>query len=649
MYTISKTSLHSAIDFAAEELKKYLRMMMPECGNIEIKYDTGATFGFRLGLMQDFGLDVSDADDVELDDILYIDTDNEGGIIAGDNPRSVLLAVYEYLRRNGCRWLFPGVDGEFIPMHSIVPVNYRHKPTSRYRGWCNEGSESQPTMIEAIDFMPKVGMNVFMIEFFIPTHYYSRYYQHTHNSENRPPEPVTNATILQWKRACESELSRRGLQLHDIGHGWGCESFGIDSLKQNSDSEISEEVRQFIAMVRGERRLPKSEAKNSQICMSNATARKKVVNYVADYAERATNVDYLHIWLGDGVNNHCECPECQKRTTSDWYVILLNEIDAELTRRKLNTRLVFIVYNDTIWAPVTEKIKNHKRFTLLLATINRYFTKPLERPESLVKVEPYKRNCIEIPKDYEKTYTHFMNWKSRAYKGTSVSYDYHFWRYQYLDVGGIELSKVINGDIKFYYENDINGAIEDGSQRSFFPTGLCFYTYARTLFDASLSQEEIAEDYFSHAFGKEWRAFYDYLAELGKAFNYSYMTGASELDSGRSQWYNPDHANSIRRAKTIIKDARPLVERNYNSEFRVQTVSVRLIEKHMKYAELLADAMVAKALGEDDEADGLYKKMCLECGKFEAEIERWYDHGLAFRSLNKIFESRTIDREPVIF
>jgi len=322
MYTISKTSLHSAIDFAAEELKKYLRMMMPECGNIEIKYDTGATFGFRLGLMQDFGLDVSDADDVELDDILYIDTDNEGGIIAGDNPRSVLLAVYEYLRRNGCRWLFPGVDGEFIPMHSIVPVNYRHKPTSRYRGWCNEGSESQPTMVEAIDFMPKVGMNVFMIEFFIPTHYYSRYYQHTHNSENRPPEPVTNATILQWKRACESELSRRGLQLHDIGHGWGCESFGIDSLKQNSDSEISEEVRQFIAMVRGERRLPKSEAKNSQICMSNATARKKVVNYVADYAERATNVDYLHIWLGDGVNNHCECPECQKRTTSDWYVIL---------------------------------------------------------------------------------------------------------------------------------------------------------------------------------------------------------------------------------------------------------------------------------------------------------------------------------------
>lgn len=649
MLSISKISSYSAVDYAAEELRKYLRMMMPDCGNIEIKYDPNAKVGFRLGLMQDFGLDVSDADEPDLDDILYIDTDTEGGIIAGDNPRSVLLATYEYLRQNGCRWLFPGIDGEFIPMNDNVPVKYRHKPTSRYRGWCNEGSESQNCMIDAIDFMPKVGMNVFMIEFFVPTHYYSRYYNHTHNEEARAPEPVTNNTILQWKRACEAELSKRGLQLHDIGHGWGCESFCIDSLLQNADSTITNETRQFIAMVKGERKLPKGEAKNSQICMSNAFARKTVVNYVANYAEKATNVDYLHIWLGDGINNHCECPECQKKTTSDWYVILLNEIDEELTRRKLNTRLVFIVYNDTIWAPVEEKIHNEKRFTLLLATINRYFTKPLEHPKSLVEVEPYERNNIQIPKDYEKTYTHLTNWKKRAYKGRCISYDYHFWRYQYLDVGGIKLSKVINGDIKFYCENDISGAIEDGSQRSFFPTGLCFYTYARTLFDSSLTHEMIAEDYFSHAFGKEWRAFYEYLEKLGKAFDYSYMADEAEQNVKHTQWYNPKHANSIEQAKKVIEDARSLVERNYNSEFRVQTVSVRLIEKHMKYAELLSDAMAAKALGEDDRAEELYKKMRIECGKFEAEIEKWYDHGLAFRSLNKIFKSRTIDRGPVIF
>ena len=51
MFKIYKTSLHSAIDYAAEELKKYLRMMMTECGYISIEYDPDAKDGFRLGLM----------------------------------------------------------------------------------------------------------------------------------------------------------------------------------------------------------------------------------------------------------------------------------------------------------------------------------------------------------------------------------------------------------------------------------------------------------------------------------------------------------------------------------------------------------------------------------------------------------------------
>ena len=224
MYQIYKTSLSSPVDYAAEELKKYLRMLMPECSEIAISYQPEATEGFRLGLMQDFGLDVSDAEDPVLDDILYIAADEKGGIIAGDNPRSVLLAVYEYLRRQGCRWLFPGVDGEFIPViEELKPVQYRHKPSCRYRGQCNEGSEFQSNMLEAIEFTPKVGMNVFMMEFRIPTSYYRRYYRHVDNEMNRAPEPVSDMTILQWKRQCEAEISRRGLQFHDMGHGWGAD------------------------------------------------------------------------------------------------------------------------------------------------------------------------------------------------------------------------------------------------------------------------------------------------------------------------------------------------------------------------------------------------------------------------------------------
>ena len=216
MFKIYTLSTNETIFFAAHELRKYLRMMMPECGDIRIEYDPQAKDGFRLGLMQQLSLDVSDVADTELDDILYIDTTETGGIIAGDNPRSVLLAVYEFFRQNGCRWLMPGPDGEYIPLENIKGVKYRFAPSCRYRGWGTATAHEQSQMLEYIDFTPKLGMNLAMIEFTIPHSYYNDYYKHTMNAENRPPEPVTPDNVLQWKRQMEAEISLRGLQ-YQIG------------------------------------------------------------------------------------------------------------------------------------------------------------------------------------------------------------------------------------------------------------------------------------------------------------------------------------------------------------------------------------------------------------------------------------------------
>ena len=98
MLTIHKISAASAIDFAAEELRRYLRMMMPEGGHIAIDTDKAAKGGFCLGLLSDLGLPDGDVEDAHMDEILYADTKECGGIIAGNNPRAVLLATYEYLR-----------------------------------------------------------------------------------------------------------------------------------------------------------------------------------------------------------------------------------------------------------------------------------------------------------------------------------------------------------------------------------------------------------------------------------------------------------------------------------------------------------------------------------------------------------------------
>ena len=644
MLTINKTASYSAVDYAAEELKKYLRMMMPEGGDIKIAYNPEAKDGFRLGLMQDFGLDVSDAEDTELDDILYIDCTAEGGIIAGSNPRSVLLSVYEYLRQNGCRWLMPGVDGELIPIKSISPVKYRHKPSMRYRGWCNEGSEFQQCMLDAIDFLPKVGMNVFMMEFRIPTSYYKRYYAHLHNEENRPPEPITFDNTLQWKRMCETELARRGIQFHDIGHGWGADAFGIDSSVRKNDGKndlaLTDSQRARMALFDGRRQLRNDTPNYSQFCMGNPKYREEFTDYVCGYAQNHRNSDYFHVWLGDGFNCHCECELCKEKTASDWYVILLNELDEKLTARKLDCRIVFIAYTDTLWPPETEKIKNKERFTLLFAPIGRKYTETCADTDKDFTPTPFVRNKLVMPKNLGETFAYLDAWRN-SFDGSAIAYEYHFWRHQYFDVGGVEIAKRVNEDVRAYLSKGISGIIQDGSQRSSFPTGFNFYTYARSMYDSSLTVDEIAEEYFSAAFGEDYKDFLAYLNKLSEAFNFNFMEGQLSANPDVGLRYNPKMVKSLESVRQITKEGRKLISAHYNSDYRVRTVSVRLLLEHADYADMLADACAAKAVANDALADELLAKLRVEFGKREKYIERYYDHGLVFFSLGAIFERRS--------
>jgi len=429
MLFVNKITSNPTVDFAAEEMKKYLRMMMP-LQDVQVRYAPSATDGFRIGLMQDFGLDVSDVKNTELDDIIYIDTQDTSGIVAGDNPRSVLIAVYEFFRQNGCRWLMPGVDGEYIPLKPITPVKYRHVPTCRYRGPCIEGSTPQQVLIDAVDLIPKLGMNMFMSQFFIPTAFYDRYYDRKYNP-NIDSESITNDQMLQWKAQLETELSKRGLQFHDVGHGWTSAPFGVDissAWTAVEDPKIPEETQQYIAMIDGKRTLFKNRAINTQFCMSNPEARKLVAETIANYASIHTNVDFLHVWLADSHNNHCECAECVKKIPSDWYVTLLNDIDLALTEKNLNTRIVFIMYTETTWAPLTEKIKNPDRFTLMLAPISRSYTRSLTDRKD-IKTVPFVRNNITLPRDLDTYMAYFDEWK-KLWSGDNICFEYHFWRHQ---------------------------------------------------------------------------------------------------------------------------------------------------------------------------------------------------------------------------
>lgn len=631
MLSISKITSNPTVDYAAEELKKYLRMMMPDGGEISIRYAPDATDGFRLGLMQDFGLDVSDAKDPELDDILYLDTTAEGGIVAGDNPRSVLLAVYELLRRNGCRWLFPGVDGEYIPMRPLHGVRYRHKPSCRYRGPCAEGTHSQQILLDTIDFIPKVGMNVYMSQFLVPAVFYRRYYETQHKTvEDRTP--ISNEQVLQWKAQYEAEMSKRGIQFHDVGHGWTAAPFGIDisgAWTPMEEEGLSENQRSYMAMIDGKRGLFKMRSINTQFCMSNPAARKMVAEYLADYASKHTNVDYLHVWLADSHNNHCECEDCVKKTPSDWYVLLLNDIDDALSAKGLSTRIVFIAYTETTWAPLEETIKNPDRFTCMLAPITRSYTRTLTEGAS-PELPPYRRNQVELPGDLDTYMAHFEEWK-KVWKGANLCYEYHFWKHQVYDLSGIELAKRIFEDVEAYKAHDVDGLIACGSQRSYFPNGFAYYVFARKQFDLSLTLEELMEDYYSHAYGEDWRSVADYLKDLGDAFGFAFMEGEESEDDGISRHYSPARAKRLAEVPAIVERGRELIRTHYVGDHRIKTFSVRLLTYHAEYALRLARAVAMKAEGVSvNEVEEVFLREVEDyMSEKEPILERYFDYELA--------------------
>ena len=640
MIKIYVTAQDLTLSYAAEELKKYIRMMMPDASNPAVCFGDG-TDGIRLGVMSYFGLDTSDAEDIALDDIMYIDCDGRSGVIAGANPRAVLLAVYEFLRHNGCRWLYPGIDGEYIPLKNIEYIKYRFKPSMRYRGVCDEGASSQSCMLEAIEFYPKLGLNLISLEFFNPIGYYSDYYNHTGNRFNRHPEPVTDMNVLQWRKMCEAEVEKRGLLLQNVGHGWTVRPFGMQEWGDSERCKLPEEFRPLMAEVGGVRGLINGMPHLTNVCMSNPEARRRIVSAAADYAKRQTNVTHLSINFADGFNHHCECEECRKRLPSDWLVILLNEIDAELTERGLDTRISCAAYEDTCWPPVTEKLNNPKRYLFSGAIIWRDFTKPIGSDIPTVEIPTYERNKNKSIKDLRLHMTCIKEWIKNTGISDTVSFDYHFWRSYYYDVGTASICRVIHNDVKDFRANGFSGMIEDASQRSYFPNGFAMYVYARTLLNTEEKYECIVEDYFYHAYGEGWRAVYSFLEKISELFSSEYVSGLLSENAEAGNRYNPSKESDFIQVQKLSAEFRAFIEKQTDISTRVGSISYRLLYLYTKYCEGLAGAFIPKCKGDDELARELFAEFLRDFGKYELEIERYYDQSLvaySFDVYSRIFK-----------
>jgi hypothetical protein len=439
------------------------------------------------------------------DDAWTIRSSNDRLFIAGVNPRSTLIACYEYLRRLGAEWLHPGEDGEHLPDIDDIPLSgfdISERAANRHRGVCIEGAPALEHVLDMVEWLPRVGMNAYFLQFQVSSYFWRQWYRHDLNPTWEEQRTPSEAECEDLDDRVIQAVKDRGLLLHRVGHGWTAAALGLPTNGWDTHDGISPEQRHLVAEVKGRRELWDDVPINTELCYSNEEARRLLVDTVVRYASEHPDVDVLHFWLSDAMNNHCTCDACSSMEPADWYATLLNELSPRLRQTAPHIKLAFLAYLDTLWPPrQTELDLSHGNLIYMFAPISRCYGHNLCHPEcgDDRDLERPPLNSVVMPEGNLGNQKLLRLWRS-ARPDDSFAYDYHLMTIWMEDRLSVDLADLIPRDIADYRSHGVSGIVNCCSQRSFYPNGYAYYVMARTLWGEELDADA-RRRYFALAYG----------------------------------------------------------------------------------------------------------------------------------------------------
>lgn len=620
---IAKAGNNETLTFAAEELKRILSAMDPSAEIFLLsyrKYDPSVTDAIWVTDEGDFP--VPEVANPTLDDGISIKVQHSVGYITGTNKRSVLIAVYRFLRELGCAFIRTGKGGEVIPKRAIdnMNVDVFEAASYRHRAVCIEGAISQQNVLDMIDWLPKMGMNSYLNQFHNQYFFYERWYGH----RNNPTLPVQGMCTEKDGEGITlesiSQIKKRGMLYHAEGHGWTHHPFGLDGIKE--DKDIPENKRELLALINGKRTVFNKAMGNTNLCYSNEYVRNTIAEAVADCCAETPEMDYVHFWLADYGNNHCECENCKKHIPSDFYVMMLNRIDELLTERGLNTKVIFLVYVDLLWAPVEFTLNNPDRFVMMFAPISRTYSTALAKAEKFPKekLKPYERNNLFISPSVGWNIAMLNKWQERFPTCDSFDYDYHFMWDHHKDPGYYKMAEVLFDDMKNLDKIGLNGMVSCQNQRTFFPTGLGMTAMAEALWNKTADFEDVSTKYFLDSFGKDGKAVKEYMKLLSELFDPSYLRGEKTVVS-KEQKANFD------RIPSVIDEFADLVKRNAENEAleAPRRKSWQYLTYHGELCKLTAKTFAYYAAGDFDKGEAMKQTAKAYAQLNETALQEVYD------------------------
>ena len=261
--------------------------------------------------------------------------------IIGQGSQGTLLAAFEFLRHQGCRWYMPTESGQVIPQRprlNLPSAPFRHTPSFAYRGWSPAPSSPSVWQTAYYPWAVRNGLNAML-----------------------------DGAIVDYPP--------------DHGYGTQCrDGHTLYVLIPSADHPRTEETfaahPEWYPLVDGERVWEYSDGRPVQVCTSNPAVIEEVARQVIEYFHQHPRCRRFSLAHNDEPSYWCECDACRALDgpgsswvkndlydaygnrsragpgpMSDRYVTFINQVSRKIKKACPDKYVSFYAYGSTCAPP----------------------------------------------------------------------------------------------------------------------------------------------------------------------------------------------------------------------------------------------------------------------------------------------------------
>jgi hypothetical protein len=190
------------------------------------------------------------------------------------------------------------------------------------------------------------------------------------------------------------------------------------------------------------------------------------------------------------------------------------------------------------------------------------------------------------------------------------------------DPGHTQIARVLHRDLQLLKDLDLNGFNSCQVQRVSFPTSLPMTIMGWTLWNNGREFDQMADDYFDHAYGPAGRQVRAYLERLTDLFDPTYLRGEKTDQSAQA-------AGKLRQVPAMLAQFKPAIDRHIASTANpCWRESWLLLRVYAELVGLLAAALEARALGDSVDARRRWDAVKAFIRANQSELDATFDDWL---------------------